>query len=74
VPIAFISVGTDLSDIATGFVDVITFFLNQENPPHVLTTSYGGNETDFPSSLAKLSQRFLLEKFLLTSTLIKRRM
>lgn len=41
----FIAVGPDTSDGIDGFLDVIEYLLSQNNPPHVVTTSYGfGNE------------------------------
>ncbi|KAI0367268.1 family S53 protease [Pilatotrama ljubarskyi] len=48
VPITFISVGLDNSDEIDGFLDIINFLLDQDSPPQVLSTSYGGNEPDPP--------------------------
>ncbi|KAK0214443.1 family S53 protease-like protein [Armillaria fumosa] len=52
VPTVFISVGDDSTDGVDGFLDIINFLNSQPNPPQVLTTSYGFDETGFPSSLA----------------------
>jgi tripeptidyl-peptidase-1 len=53
VPNVFISVGNNFQDGALqGFLDIINFLLNQSNPPHVLTTSYGQNENTISQSLA----------------------
>ncbi|KAF9009885.1 family S53 protease [Cyathus striatus] len=52
VPISFISVGEQNKDGVDGFLDIINFLLGETNPPHVLSTSYGFNEPDLPSSLA----------------------
>ncbi|PCH41060.1 family S53 protease-like protein [Wolfiporia cocos MD-104 SS10] len=49
----FISVGEDNSDgDLGGFLDIIEFLLKQDNPPSVLTTSYGNNEADIPEKMA----------------------
>ena len=54
VPTTFISVGNDFHDGALdGFLDIINFLLDESNPPHVLTTSYGQNEDTISSNLAK---------------------
>ena len=53
-PTTFISVGDNWQDgDLEGFLDIINFLLNESNPPHVLTTSYGENESDISRSLAK---------------------
>ncbi|THH10648.1 hypothetical protein EW146_g8306 [Bondarzewia mesenterica] len=52
VPTVFISVGDNTNDGVFGFLDIINFLLSESNPPHVLTTSYGANENEIPSSLA----------------------
>nr|ABB73029.1 family S53 protease [Phanerodontia chrysosporium] len=53
VPVTFISVGDNFQDgDLEGFLDIINFLLNESNPPHVLTTSYGDNESDISRSLA----------------------
>ena len=54
VPVTFISVGDDWNDgDLEGFLDIINFLLAESNPPQVLTTSYGENESDISRSLAK---------------------
>jgi tripeptidyl-peptidase I len=54
VPTRFISVGLDNQDGKLyGFLDIINFLLNEKNPPHVLTTSYGGFEYLISRRLAK---------------------
>lgn len=54
VPTFFISVGENFQDgDLEGFLDIINFLLNESNPPHVLTTSYGQNENTISRSLAK---------------------
>jgi len=50
--VTFISVGSDNSDGADGFLDIINALISQSSPPQVLTTSYGFNENDLPISLA----------------------
>ncbi|KAH8109999.1 family S53 protease-like protein [Phellopilus nigrolimitatus] len=53
VPTTFISVGESTQDGALdGLLDIINFLLNESNPPHVLTTSYGLNENEMSSALA----------------------
>jgi tripeptidyl-peptidase I len=58
VPVTFISVGPE--DPVTDFdlFDLIHFFLSQKHPPQVLTTSYGVNEPDMPTSVAKFDSPF----------------
>ncbi|KAH8108266.1 family S53 protease-like protein [Phellopilus nigrolimitatus] len=53
VPTTFISVGENFQDgDLEGFLDIINFLLNETNPPHVLTTSYGQNEDTISRALA----------------------
>lgn len=53
IPITFISVGDDWSDgDLEGFLDIVNYLLDKEQPPQVLTTSYGENESDISRSLA----------------------
>ncbi|THH00166.1 hypothetical protein EW145_g7124 [Phellinidium pouzarii] len=55
VPTTFISVGDTNSDGQLGgFLDIINFLLSEDNPPFVLTTSYGFNEEDISPSLASV--------------------
>ncbi|KAH9896504.1 family S53 protease [Cubamyces lactineus] len=51
VPTTFISVGDDNSDGINGFLDIIDFLLEENNPPQVLTTSYGFDETEIGGAL-----------------------
>lgn len=53
VPVTFISVGENNQDGVDGFLDIINLLIGETTPPTVLTTSYGFNEPDLPSSLAK---------------------
>lgn len=54
VPNIFISVGDQTNDgDLFGFLDIINFLLEQENPPHVLTTSYGSDEVGVSRALAE---------------------
>ncbi|KAJ6628156.1 family S53 protease-like protein [Mycena sp. CBHHK59/15] len=50
VPIQFLAVGGD--DFATSLLDTTTFLDGVANPPSVMTTSYGLDESDFGSSMA----------------------
>ncbi|KAM5532580.1 hypothetical protein V8D89_013786 [Ganoderma adspersum] len=52
VPVTFISVGENNQDGVDGFLDIINLLIGETTPPTVLTTSYGFNEPDLPSSLA----------------------
>ncbi|KAF9027259.1 family S53 protease [Hymenopellis radicata] len=52
VPVVFISVGEDNPDGVSGFIDVMDVLTAEENPPQVVTTSYGFDETDLPIDLA----------------------
>ena len=54
VPVTFISVGEQNHDGALGgFLDIINSLLSEQNPPQVLTTSYGEDEPDISPALAK---------------------
>ena len=53
VPVEFISVGENGDDGLDGWLDTINYLLNQDSPPSVVTTSYGADETDISSDLAK---------------------
>lgn len=53
VPTTFISVGPSNNDGLSGFLDIINNLLAQSNPPQVLTTSYGADETGLPASIGK---------------------
>ena len=55
VPTTFISVGENNSDGVDGFLDIINFLIAKSTAtrPKVLTTSYGFDEPDLTSSLAK---------------------
>ena len=52
-PVTFISVGDNNEDGVDGFLDIINFLIAETTPPTVLTTSYGFNEPDLPTSIAK---------------------
>lgn len=51
--LGFISVGDDQSDDVFGFQDIIEYLLGLDDPPHVLTTSYGANEDEISASVAE---------------------
>ncbi|KAJ7447479.1 subtilisin-like protein [Mycena latifolia] len=57
VPVEFLSVGgrsdSTFSDLATALLDTNTFLDGVDNPPSVVTTSYGPMENQFESSVAK---------------------
>ncbi|KAJ2981143.1 hypothetical protein NUW54_g10910 [Trametes sanguinea] len=54
VPITFISVGPNNQDgDLSGFLDIIEFLLSETSQPQVLSTSYGSNEEDIGSAMAK---------------------
>ncbi|KAJ7126003.1 subtilisin-like protein [Mycena epipterygia] len=57
VPVEFLSVGgrpdSNFSDLATALLDTNTFLDGVDNPPSVVTTSYGPMENQFESSVAK---------------------
>ena len=53
VPTVFISVGDDSTDGVFGFLDTANHLLAETTPPHVMTTSYGSDESDISRSLAK---------------------
>ncbi|PCH39539.1 family S53 protease-like protein [Wolfiporia cocos MD-104 SS10] len=52
VPVTFLSVGEDNSDGLYGFLDTANYFLSLDNPPSVITTSYGIDEDDVSYALA----------------------
>ncbi|KAJ6600476.1 family S53 protease-like protein [Mycena vulgaris] len=54
VPVTFLSVGDDETEEAffSQLLDTTTYLAGVTNPPNTMTTSYGGNEVDFGSSLA----------------------
>ncbi|KAJ7495305.1 family S53 protease [Mycena latifolia] len=54
VPVTFISVGENGSDGLDGFMDIITTLINESaaTRPHVLTTSYGFDESDLTRAVA----------------------
>ncbi|KAI0927799.1 hypothetical protein AcW1_005225 [Taiwanofungus camphoratus] len=52
VPVVFLSVGDDSSDGLFGFLDTANYFLNEDSPPQVITTSYGSNENEISTNLA----------------------
>ncbi|KAI0327206.1 subtilisin-like protein [Cubamyces sp. BRFM 1775] len=57
VPTTFISVGSQTNDGALeGFLDIITTLTKQENPPLVLTTSFGFDETPFAEQAPELAE------------------
>lgn len=51
-PVVFLSVGDDSSDGLFGFLDTANYFLNEDSPPQVITTSYGSNENEISTNLA----------------------
>jgi hypothetical protein len=57
VPVEFLSVGgppdSTFSDLATAFLDTNTFLDGVDDPPSVVTTSYGAMENQFESSVSK---------------------
>ncbi|KAI0754358.1 peptidase S8/S53 domain-containing protein, partial [Daedaleopsis nitida] len=44
VPITFMSVGYSYHDHLLGFLDLMNYYLDQDAPPNVVTTSYGADE------------------------------
>ena len=44
VPTTFVSVGSQNHDGLSGLLDIIKFLLEQDDPPLVLTTSFGADE------------------------------
>ncbi|KAI0822997.1 subtilisin-like protein [Trametes gibbosa] len=57
VPTTFVTVGPKTQDGALGgFLDIITTLTNQENPPLVLTTSFGFDETPFAEQAPELAE------------------
>ncbi|KAF8516711.1 family S53 protease-like protein [Hysterangium stoloniferum] len=51
IPVTFISVGPNNVDGIDGFLDIINTLINEASPPQVLSTSYGFDEPDIPSSI-----------------------
>ncbi|KAI8976705.1 subtilisin-like protein [Trametes punicea] len=57
VPVTFISVGQQNQDGALeGFLDIINTLIKQDNPPLVLTTSFGFDETPFAEQAPELAE------------------
>ncbi|KAJ2968989.1 hypothetical protein NUW54_g13067 [Trametes sanguinea] len=57
VPVTFITVGPNTNDGALdGFLDIITTLTKQDNPPLVLTTSFGFDETPFAEQAPELAE------------------
>ncbi|KAI0329229.1 family S53 protease [Cubamyces sp. BRFM 1775] len=52
VPTVFISVGERNRDGVNGFLDIINSLIGESNAPQVLSTSYGFDEPDLPTSIA----------------------
>ncbi|KAJ7636584.1 subtilisin-like protein [Roridomyces roridus] len=52
VSVDFLSVGNPIASLATSFLDTTTFIAGLDNPPTVMTTSWGGNEDSFDLSMA----------------------
>ena len=52
VPTVFISVGEHNRDGVNGFLDIINTLIGESNAPQVLSTSYGFDEPDLPTSIA----------------------
>jgi tripeptidyl-peptidase-1 len=46
IPASFLSVGSD-NDSVRALIDTTTFLTTMVDPPSVVTTSYGGDETNF---------------------------
>lgn len=46
VPVLFVSVGLDYSDGVYGFLDTANYVLTNASDAYIMTTSYGGNESD----------------------------
>ncbi|KAJ7251397.1 family S53 protease [Mycena rebaudengoi] len=62
VPVTFVSVGnrSQNHDGLGGFLDIVNFFLDQDDIPQVMTTSYGQEEADLSRSMAfKLCQAYM---------------
>ena len=53
VPVRLVSVGTANTDGIDGFLDEVTFLLEQSTVPTVLSTSYGFDENSTSMKLAK---------------------
>lgn len=57
VPTTFISVGKDTKDgDLEGFLDIINSLLAMDNPPLVLTTSFGFDETPFAQQAPEMAE------------------
>ncbi|KAI0666435.1 peptidase S8/S53 domain-containing protein [Trametes maxima] len=52
VPVTFFSIGPQISDGASGFLEFIESVLDMTNPPLVLSTSYGINEDELGEDVA----------------------
>ncbi|KAF7356383.1 Family S53 protease [Mycena venus] len=53
VPVVFVSVGEDDQDgDLGGFLDIVNFLGAEDNVPQVMTTSYGGDESNISQALA----------------------
>ncbi|KAH9858512.1 family S53 protease-like protein [Lenzites betulinus] len=57
IPTTFLSVGSNNTDGAAGFLDIIDNFLAQDEVPFVLTTSFGFNENQVPLALGRQTHR-----------------
>jgi tripeptidyl-peptidase-1 len=53
IPVTYISVGFQNTDGIDGFLDIVNTLIAEANPPQVWSTSYGFDERDVPSSIAK---------------------
>jgi tripeptidyl-peptidase-1 len=54
VPVTFMSVGSNYKDNDNGFMDVVESLMADDNPPKVVTTSYGfASEAAVPENLAR---------------------
>ncbi|CCM03035.1 uncharacterized protein FIBRA_05152 [Fibroporia radiculosa] len=52
VPVTFFSVGEDATDDVFGWLDTANYFLDETNPPSVITTSYNADEDVLSVSVA----------------------
>ena len=52
VPITFMSAGYIFHDRLLGFLDLMNYYLDQDAPPNVITTSYGADEHTISRDLA----------------------
>ena len=50
VPVTYLTVG---GEFETGLLDTMNYLQGVENPPTVMTTSYGGNESSWDPALAQ---------------------